>query len=132
MRRALRAWRSRSVSVRAMATGAVIAAVAHVPVIPEHLRDAPYMGVLFVLLSGTCLALAGAVWAGRGRAVAATAAAVCGAAVLGYLASRLVAFPMLADDVGNWLEPLGVVSVLSELLVVGSALQQYRRPVLSA
>jgi len=59
-------------------------------------------------------------------------AAVCTAAVIGYLATRLVAFPMLADDVGNWFEPLGVVSVLSELVVVASAIRLNRLPVSSA
>lgn len=29
-----------------------------------------------------------------------------------------MAFPQLADDVGNWLEPLGVVSVLAETAAV--------------
>jgi hypothetical protein len=48
-----------------------------------------------------------------------------------YAATRLVAFPQLADDVGNWLEPLGVVSVLSELAVVvlGLRLALAERPV---
>ena len=35
--------------------------------------------------------------------------------------TRLVAFPELADDVGDWLEPLGVVSVLAESTAVGIA-----------
>ena len=48
-------------------------------------------------------------------------------AIIGYLATRLLPFPMLADDVGNWLEPLGVVSVLSELVVVGAAVTALRR-----
>ncbi len=42
--------------------------------------------------------------------------------VLGYAATRLVAFPELGDDVGNWLEPLGVIAVASELAVVFCAL----------
>ena len=51
----------------------------------------------------------------------------CGLAIIGYAATRLVAFPMLADDVGNWFEPLGVISVLSEAIVVGCALTALRR-----
>jgi hypothetical protein len=52
---------------------------------------------------------------------------VCGAAVVGYVATRLTAFPQLADDVGNWFEPLGVVSVLTEALVVVLAVVAVRR-----
>ena len=103
------------------AAAAAVAAVAHVPVTGEHLREAPYMGVLFILLTIACLGLATIVLAHDSPAAYAAAASVCGLAVIGYLASRLVAFPLLADDVGNWWEPLGVVSVLSELTVVVGA-----------
>jgi hypothetical protein len=34
---------------------------------------------------------------------------------------------MLADDVGNWLEPLGIVSVLGELTVIATAMTALRR-----
>ena len=58
--------------------------------------------------------------------VYALAVLTCGLAVVGYAATRLTAFPMLADDVGNWLEPLGVVSVGSELIVIAMALTALR------
>jgi len=96
----------------------LVAAVAHIPVIAPHLEEAPYMGVLFIGLTAVCLglgaviAVAAPTWAYR------ASVAVCGAAVLAYAATRLVAFPQLADDVGNWLEPLGVLSVASESAVV--------------
>jgi hypothetical protein len=103
------------------------AAVAHIPVIAPHLDEAPYMGVLFILLTVACLGL-GAVIAATDQTWAYRAsAAVCGAAVLGYAATRLVAFPQLSDDVGNWFEPLGVVSVLTESIVVALALVTVRR-----
>jgi hypothetical protein len=56
-----------------------------------------------------------------------SAAALCTAGIAAYAATRLVAFPQLADDVGNWMEPLGVVSVLSEAVVVACALMMLRR-----
>lgn len=56
----------------------------------------------------------------------AAAAATCGAAVVGYALTRLIAFPMLADDVGNWFEPLGVVSVVTESIVVVVSLAALR------
>ena len=49
------------------------------------------------------------------------AGVTCGLAVLGYAATRLAAFPMLADDVGNWFEPLGVLSITTETIVVAAA-----------
>lgn len=106
-------------------TGLVIAAVtaafAHVPVIAPHLEEAPYMGVLFVLFALACLGIAVAVAFRPTVGAYGVAAAVCGAGIVTYAATRLVAFPQLAADVGNWFEPLGVVSVLSEYVVAACA-----------
>jgi hypothetical protein len=110
-----------------LAAAAAVAAVAHIPVIGSHLIEAPYMGVLFIVLTAACFALALTVTVVDSRAVYAAAAVTCGLAVLGYAATRLVSFPMLADDVGNWFEPLGVLSVASEVLVVLAALLGVQR-----
>jgi hypothetical protein len=104
-----------------VAAAALVAAIAHVPVIGPHLHEAPYMGVLFILLTVACLGIAVAICLRDSAALYAAAVVTCGPAVLGYAATRLVPFPMLADDVGNWLEPLGVLSVASELVVVAAA-----------
>jgi hypothetical protein len=103
-----------------LATAALVAAVAHVPVIGPHLDEAPYMGVLFIVLTVACLAIAAAALVRDSVAVYGLATLTCGLAVLGYAATRVVAFPMLGDDVGNWLEPLGVVSVAAELVAVAA------------
>ena len=104
-----------------VAAAALVAAMAHLPVIAPHLAEAPYMGALFVLLTAACLAIAAVIWLRDPAVLYALAVLTCGLAVLGYTATRLVAFPLLADDVGNWLEPLGVVSVVSEVIVVAAA-----------
>lgn len=102
--------------------GTAVACVAHIPVIGPHLAEAPYMGVLFIVLTVACAALASAVLIRDSRAVYALVVLTCGLAVIGYAATRLVAFPMLSDDVGNWLEPLGVVSIISETVAVAAAI----------
>jgi len=99
----------------------VVAGAAHLPVIGEHLEEAPYMGVLFIVLTAACFALAAAMISFDPPVVYALAVLTCGLAIVGYAATRTVAFPQLADDVGNWFEPLGVVSVLSEALAVAVA-----------
>jgi hypothetical protein len=104
-----------------VAAAALVAATAHLPVIAPHLAEAPYMGVLFVLLTAACLGIGAVIWLRDPAVLYALAVLTCGLAVLGYAATRLVAFPLLADDVGNWLEPLGVVSVASEVVAVGAA-----------
>jgi hypothetical protein len=90
------------------------AAAVHIPVIPEHLEMAPYMGVLFILLDIALVALSLVLVVYDVPLGYTAAAVVCVMAVVGYALTRMVAFPQLADDVGNWLEPLGVAAVLSE------------------
>ena len=110
-----------------LAAAAAVAAIAHVPVIAPHLEEAPYMGVLFAVLTAACAFLGGAALVRGGRAVYLLTVLTCGLAVLGYAATRLLEFPMLADDVGNWLEPLGVVSIVSESVAVAAAVIGLRR-----
>jgi hypothetical protein len=92
-----------------------------VPVTPAHLEEAPYIGVLFLLLTVACvlgatmLLIADTALLYRGLAL------VCVLAVAGYVVSRTVGLPLMGDDVGNWLEPLGVVCVLAELGVAAAA-----------
>jgi|ERR1700694_3649828 hypothetical protein len=105
----------------ALAACAVISAAAHLPVVAEHLREAPYMGVEFIVLIIGCLLIGAAALVYDTAAVYTLATVVCGLAVVGYLLTRVVAFPALADDVGNWFEPLGVVSVVAETATVAVA-----------
>lgn len=105
-----------------MIVAVAVAAAAHVPVIGPHLDEAPYMGVLFIVLTVACGCLGLAALARDSIAVYALTVLTCGLAIIGYIATRLVAFPMLSADVGNWLEPLGVVSIVSEAVAVTAAL----------
>src|SRR6059058_393130 len=78
------------------------AAAAHLPVIGPHLDEAPYVGYSFI---GFCLAasiIAVALFVRGTRALMVTGAALCAAALGAYAATRLVAFPLIGDDVGNW------------------------------
>jgi len=110
-------WRWRTIVIVATLT----ASAAHIPVIGPHLDEAPYMGVLFIVLTAACAVLAAAAIVRDSQAVYALIVLTCGLAIIGYAATRLFAFPMLADDVGNWLEPLGVVSIVAEIVAVAAA-----------
>lgn len=101
-----------------LAACATISAAAHVPVVAEHLHEAPYMGEEFIVLIVGCLLVALAVLIGDTAGVYLTAVITCGLAITGYVLTRIVALPALADDVGNWFEPLGVVSILAESATV--------------
>lgn len=98
----------------------LVAAAAHLPVIAPHLVEARYMGLLFIVLTSACVLLGATLISTDPPVVYLAAAVTCGVAMLGYVLTRSVAFPMLGDEVGNWFEPLGVVSMLAEAVVVVS------------
>jgi len=103
----------------------------HVAIAPAHLAEAPYAGALFIALSTAAL-LISALLLARGNRLAWLAAAVLSTgALLAYLASRSIGLPSLADDIGDWLNPLGVAAVIAEttaVLVCGLTLLQTRSP----
>ena len=106
--------------VRRWVTSALllVAAGSHVPLIAEHLREAPYIGWSFIVLSATCVLLAAWIALVDQVAVWMLSAAVCLGALVAFLASRTIGLPQIGDEVGNWTEPLGFPAVLSEALVV--------------
>jgi hypothetical protein len=106
----------------AVATSCLTAAAAHLTVIEDHLREAPYIGVLFIVLSAACVLMAGALIARDGRVVYATATVTCAAAIGAYAWSRAAGLPQITDDVGNWTEPLGIVAVTAESAAVLASL----------
>lgn len=96
----------------------VVAGAAHIPVTPEHLREAPYMGVAFATFVVVAFVTALLLAARDSRALYLFVVALGTAAVLTYAATRMVAFPQLGDDVGNWGETLGVLSIVTESAAV--------------
>jgi hypothetical protein len=106
----------------------LVAAGTHIPLIRDHLEEAPYIGWLFILLSAVCIVLAVAILFVDSPGVWVISGAVCLAAVVGFLASRTIGLPQIGDDVGNWTDPLGFPAVASEVLMVALAWFQLRRP----
>ena len=100
------------------AASAVVLAAAHLPITPEHLSEAPYIGTSFVALeiAGAVLAVALLLW--DTRPVWGAAVVVPAAAVAAYLVTRSFALPQIPDDKGNWTEPLSFVALASEVLLI--------------
>jgi len=96
-----------------VASGAV-----HIPVIPMHLEEAPYIGYLFIALTAVCFAIAVAVLLVDSVVVWAAGGVVTALAVIAYVLSRTVGLPQIADDIGNWTDPLGVAAIAAETVTV--------------
>ena len=116
---------SRWLAVVALAITAGI----HISLAPDHLREAPYAGVLFIALSAAAFMFAVLVATSDSQLVWRGAAALSAAALLAYVVSRSIGLPSLDDDVGDWLNPLGVAAAVSETataLVCWNALREPR------
>ncbi len=109
------------------AAAALTVAVSHVPVTAVHLSEAPYIGWSFVALEAAAVVVAVAVVLHDTRWVWRLSAAVPALAMAAYVVTRSVALPQIADDVGNWTEPLGVVALCAEGLLVVLAVAGHRR-----
>ena len=105
-----------------------LAGVARVHVLdaPWAFEDAPYRGVLYVLLIIGCIATGAALVRGGDRLAWAAAAFLPAVTIVAYVLSRTVGVPQRADDVGNSGEPLGIASLFVVSAVVGLATSRLR------
>jgi hypothetical protein len=109
-------------AARAVAVvGLGVTAWVHVPLVPEHWAEVPYLGVSFAVLVVASAALVGSLLVESSRVAWSFALALTSGAVVLYAASRSVGLPGAADDVGSWGDPAGVVAVAAELVVATTA-----------
>lgn len=105
----------------AAAVGLSATAAVHADLVPSHLHEAPYAGVLFIALAAGALLVASVLLATGRRLAWAAAGGLCASAIIAYVISRSLGLPSMSDDIGQWVDPLGVAAVVSELLVLGLA-----------
>jgi hypothetical protein len=108
---------------------AVPAALGLFAVAVVHLIDGPsmlmgdefYVGALEFALVAACVPLALLLVTRPVRLFWHAAGALCSAALIVYVASRTTGLPDSTDDIGNWLQALGVLNVLVEAAVIALA-----------
>ncbi|MEP7089507.1 MAG: hypothetical protein ABI776_05300 [Nocardioidaceae bacterium] len=105
----------------------LITAATHIPLVPDHLAEAPYIGILFIALSVVSLVLAVLVVVADTAAVWAATGLVTVLAVVAFVVSRTVGLPQIGDDVGNWSDPLSFPAVAAEVLAAVAAVAALRR-----
>jgi uncharacterized membrane protein YfcA len=104
----------------------VIVGLIHLVGAPEDLEEAPYQGLLF--LANFFGAVVAAIGIYRGRSWGwSLGALVSLGAFVGYVISRTTGLPGLPVE-EEWLEPLGLLSLLVESLFVGLYLTILVRP----
>ena len=106
----------------------VASGVIHLVEAPDAFGDARYKGILFVAQGlGALGAAVGIYRAGQGWGWV-LGVLVAGGALIGYVLSRTVGLPGLPAEPENWLEPMGVASLIAEGLFVVVFVFAWRRP----
>jgi hypothetical protein len=90
----------------------------HLDLTPTHLQEAPYIGVLFLLLSLICITLAAALLVRDTPLVWLAAGAVSLPALTAFVISRTMGLPQIGDEIGNWADPLGHATMVVECVTV--------------
>ncbi len=80
-----------------------------------------YLFWLYMALCVAAIATAGWTLASRSRASLLAAGALAARVIAGYVVNRTVGLPNATDDIGNWVEPLGLASLVVEGMVVAAA-----------
>jgi hypothetical protein len=111
----------------AWAGASLIAAVGliHLLEAPEELEEATYLGLLFLANFGGAVVAAIGIYQGHKWGWG-LGALLAGGAFVGYVISRTLGLPGM--PVEEWLEPLGMISLLVEGLFMGLVLAIFVRP----
>ncbi len=111
------------IDVRRVAVGLALAVTAaiHVLDLPGKIEEVPYLAVAYGVLIIAAIVIMERIFR-RGVLVDYLAAAALGSAVIvAFVINRTVGMPGATDDIGNWLEPLGLLSLVVEAFVVWQA-----------
>jgi len=107
-----------------LAVSLLAVALVHLLDLQSKLQETPYLGILYIFLVVACVVAAVGVVTSEHRRWRSLAAGAAAAPLLAYLVSRTVGLPAATDDIGNWLEPLGVAALFSEGMVLLLVAQQ--------
>ena len=98
--------------------GLVGVAVVHALQLPGRLRRRRLPGVLFIALIVTCLALAAAMTRMTDQTLWVATGGLSALVLLGFVLSRTSGLPGFTEDIDEWTEPLGLVALVLEGLLV--------------
>ena len=101
------------------AVGLAGIALIHVLDLNAKLREVPYIGWMYIGLIVSALLIAEGLIRTDDQRLWLAAGALAAAAAVGYSVSRITGLPGdHGGDLGNWLEPLGLASLMLEGIVV--------------
>ena len=105
---------------RRVAVGLGLASVAaiHILDLPGKFAETPYLAAFYVALIIASFVLTERLFVAGTRRDFLAAAALSAAVIVGFTINRTVGMPGATGDIGNWLEPLGLLSTVVEAFVL--------------
>jgi hypothetical protein len=116
---------SRTIARGIATLGLLGIALIHLLDLQSKLSETPYLGALYILLIAASVVVATALMHTDDRRTWRAAGGIAAITLVAYVVNRTMGMPGATDDVGNWLEPLGLASLFVEgvtALVAGYAL----------
>jgi hypothetical protein len=96
-------------------------ALIHLLELQGKLSEVPYLGFGYIGLIVGCVVAAAMLLHANSRTGWMMAGGFALATFVGYSLTRTVGLPRSTDDIGNWLEPMGLASLFVEAIVVALA-----------
>lgn len=104
----------------------LVTGLVHLVEVPDAFEEATYKGILFAANFIAAVIAAIGIWRGE-RWGWGLALVVAVGSLIGYTLSRTVGLPQLPAEPDEWLEPIGVVSLLAEGMLVVVAVWAMRQ-----
>jgi hypothetical protein len=105
----------------------LITGLIHLVEAPENYQEVAYKGVLFYLNGAGALLAAIGIYRGQRSWGWTLGGLIAFGSIVGYIISRTIGLPLMEVD-DEWLEPLGVASLLAEAIYMGLYLYVLSRP----
>ena len=93
-------------------------ALIHLLELQTKLKEVPYIGVGYIFLVVSCVIAASMLVHRNSRLGWMIAGGVALATLIGFSLTRTVGLPQSRNDIGNWLEPMGLAALFVEACVV--------------
>lgn len=90
----------------------------HILDLPGKLAETPYLAAFYIALVIAAFVLTERLFIVGSRRDFIAAAALSAAVIVGFTINRTVGMPGATGDIGNWLEPLGLLSLVVEVFVL--------------
>lgn len=114
--------------------GLAAIALIHLLELQGKLKEVPYLGVGYIVLIVASVISGALLLHSNSKNGWRLAGLAAGATLIGFTLTRTTGLPNSTDDIGNWLEPMGLASIFIEGIVAAVAAYALttRRVVLSA